>query len=260
MSRAVALVAGGSRGIGAEVARAFAAAGAAVVIGARSVDRVHTLAAEISQGGGRAVGVACDVTDPTDVESLVQVAVSTYGRLDFAFNNATGAHQLAPLAEVGTQEFVADLSTNVVGTFLGMKYQIPAMLESGGGSIVNMASGAVLHATPNLASYIASKDGIVGLTKVAALDYADQGIRVNVVAPGPIRTEHIEAAGDRAQELAAASVPMGRMGEPGDVSDVMLWLCSAGAAYVTGTVIPIDGGQSAGAKPSQMYRRGEPME
>lgn len=260
LTGAVALVAGGSRGIGADVARAFGRAGASVVIGARSGDRVHTLAAEITDAGGRAVGVGCDVTDAADAEALVRTAVSSFGRLDCAVNNATGEHQVAPLAQTDPQRFVADLQTNVVGTFLGMKYQIPAMLDGGGGAIVNMASGAALNAAPNLSSYVAGKAGVIGLTKVAALDYAEHGVRVNVVAPGPIRTEHIEAAGTRAQELAAASVPMGRMGTPGDVSDVMVWLCSAGSTYLTGTVIPIAGGQSAGAKPPQMHRPGEPME
>lgn len=253
------MVAGGSRGIGADAARAFAVAGAAVVVGARSVDQVRALAAEINDNGGRALGIGCDVTETADAEALVETAVSEFGRLDFAFNNATGDHQLAPLAAVDPDDFAADLTTNVVGTFLGMKFQIPAMLAAGGGAIVNMASVAALHATPNLASYVAGKAGIIGLSKVAALDYADQDVRVNVVAPGPIRTEHIVAAGERAQQLAAEAVPMRRMGEPVDVSDVLLWLCSPESAYVTGTVIPVDGGQAAGTKPPQMYRQGEPM-
>ena len=118
---------------------------------------------------------------------------------------------------------------------------------------------AGVSAFTNLGAYVAGKAGIIGLTKVAALDYADQGIRVNVVAPGPIRTDGIIAAGERAQELAAAAVPMRRMGETDDVSDVVLWLCSNRSRYVTGVVIPIDGGQSAGDKPDQMYT-GDPME
>lgn len=156
--------------------------------------------------------------------------------------------------------FDAEIATNLRGTFLGLKYQIPAMIASGGGSIVTMASTAGLSAIANLGAYVAAKAGIIRLSQVAALDYADQGVRVNVVAPGPIRTHHIEAAGARAQELAAASVPMRRMGLPADVSDVVLWLCSPASAYVTGAVIPIDGGQSAGTKPPRMYDSGHPMD
>ncbi|HEY9294003.1 MAG TPA: SDR family NAD(P)-dependent oxidoreductase [Microlunatus sp.] len=256
----VALVAGGSRGIGADVARAFAAAGAAVVIGARDERLLHQLAAEISEAGGHAVGVRTDVTEPDQCRTLVDVAVEHFGRLDFAFNNATGGHRPALLADLEIEDFDRELATNVRGTFLGMKYQIPAMLETGGGAIVNMASVAGLTATARLAPYVAAKAGIVGLTRVAALDYADQGVRVNVVAPGPIRTHHIEAAGQRAQELAAQSVPIQRMGMPAEVSEVVLWLCSEAASYVTGAVIPIDGGQSAGLRPSRTYEPGKPMD
>jgi NAD(P)-dependent dehydrogenase (short-subunit alcohol dehydrogenase family) len=140
-----------------------------------------------------------------------------------------------------------------------MKFQIPAMLASGGGAIVNMASIAGLNATANLAAYVAGKAGIIGLTKVAALDYADQGIRVNVVAPGPIRTYHIEAAGEQAIRAASMSTPMRRMGTPAEVAQTVLWLCSDQASFITGTVIPVDGGQAAGNKPPQMYRQGQRM-
>jgi NAD(P)-dependent dehydrogenase (short-subunit alcohol dehydrogenase family) len=140
-----------------------------------------------------------------------------------------------------------------------MKYQIPAMLRSGGGAIVNMASLAGLSGTANLAAYVAGKAGIIGLTKVAALDYADQGIRVNVVAPGPILTYHLEAAGQQAQRLAAQSTPMRRIGRPAEVAQAVLWLCSGQSSFITGAVIPIDGGQAAGNKPPQMYRPGQPM-
>jgi NAD(P)-dependent dehydrogenase (short-subunit alcohol dehydrogenase family) len=140
-----------------------------------------------------------------------------------------------------------------------MKYQIPAMLQSGGGAIVNMASVAGLYGVTHLAAYVAGKAGIIGLTQVAALDYADQGIRVNVVAPGPILTHHLEKAGPEAQRQAALSTPMRRVGRSEEVAATVLWLCSNQASFITGVTVPIDGGQYAGLKPPRMYRQGQSM-
>jgi NAD(P)-dependent dehydrogenase (short-subunit alcohol dehydrogenase family) len=133
------------------------------------------------------------------------------------------------------------------------------MLASGGGAIVNMASVAGLPGTANLAAYVAGKAGIIGLTKVAALDYADRGIRVNVVAPGPILTHHLRAAGPQAQRMAGLATPMRRTGSSAEVAQTVLWLCSRQSSFITGSMIPIDGGQSAGNKPPQMYRQGRPI-
>src|SRR5690349_1516569 len=254
MSGKVALVAGASKGIGAATAEEFAAAGAAVVLAARDETALRSVAGGIEARGGRALAVGTDVTDPASVRRLVERTVEAFGRLDAAFNNATAGPLPAPLAE-----FDPGIATNVRGTFLGMKYQIPAMLASGGGTIVNMASLAGVIGVANLAAYVAGKAGIVGLTKVAALDYADQGIRVNVVAPGPILTHHLEAAGPKAQQGAALATPMRRVGTAAEVARVVLWLCSGQSSFVTGTVVPIDGGQAAGTKPPQMYRPGQPM-
>ncbi len=256
----VALVAGASRGIGAATAQAFAAAGAAVVLGARDIAGLEAIADGIVAGGGRAIAVRADVADVDSMHDLVGRAVTGYGRLDMAFNNASGGPMPAPLADIDPGEFDQGIATNIRGTFLGMKFQIPAMLAGGGGAIVNMASVAGVNGTANLAAYVAGKAGIIGLTKVAALDYADQGIRVNVVAPGPILTHHLEAAGPRAQQLAGQSTPMRRTGTAAEVARTVLWLCSAESSFITGTVIPIDGGQMAGNKPPQMYRPGQPME
>jgi NAD(P)-dependent dehydrogenase (short-subunit alcohol dehydrogenase family) len=255
----VALVAGASKGIGAVTAAAFAAAGASVVLAARDVAALKSVAARIEADGGTALAVRCDVADADSVANLVDQAVERYGRLDAAFNNATDGPLPAPLAEIDPAAFDRGIATNIRGTFLGMKFQIPAMLASGGGAIVNMASVAGINGTANLAAYVAGKAGIVGLTKVAALDYADQGIRVNVVAPGPILTHHLEAAGERAQQLAGQSTPMRRTGRAAEVAQAVLWLCSDASSFITGSVIPIDGGQSAGNKPPQMYRQGQPM-
>jgi NAD(P)-dependent dehydrogenase (short-subunit alcohol dehydrogenase family) len=255
----VALVAGASKGIGAATAEAFAAAGAAVVLAARDLTALNSVASRIEAGGGQALAVRTDVSDTDSMRNLVDQALATFGRLDAAFNNATDGPMPAPLADIDPDEFDRGIATNIRGTFLGMKFQIPAMARNGGGAIVNMASLAGVTGVANLAAYVAGKAGIIGLTKVAALDYADQGIRVNVVAPGTILTHHLEAAGEQARRGAAMATPMRRIGTTTEVASTVLWLCSEQSSYITGAVIPIDGGQSAGVKPPQMYRQGEGM-
>jgi NAD(P)-dependent dehydrogenase (short-subunit alcohol dehydrogenase family) len=255
----VALVAGASRGIGAATAESFAAAGAAVVLGARDLQALESVAQRVESAGGRAIAVRTDVADAQSMRNLVDQGLAAFGRLDAAFNNATDGPMPAPLADIDPSEFDRGIATNIRGTFLGMKFQVKAMLRSGGGAIVNMASVAGLTGTANLAAYVAGKAGIIGLTKVAALDYADQGIRANVVAPGPILTHHLQAAGPQAQRLAGLSTPMRRTGTPHEVAQTVVWLCSDQSSFITGAVIPIDGGQSAGNKPPQMYRQGQPM-
>ena len=259
MQGRVALVAGASKGIGAATAEAFAAAGASVVLASRDITALEAVVKRITGRGGQAIAVRADVSDEDSTRHLVDQTVQTYGRLDAAFNNAAAGPLPAPLADIDTGEFDHGIAVHIRGTFLGLKFQIPAMLRSGGGTIVNMASVAGLTGITNLAAYVAGKAGIIGLTKVAALDYADQGIRVNVVAPGPILTYHLEAAGPEAQRLAGLSTPMRRTGTPSEVAQTVLWLCSPQSSFITGAVIPIDGGQSAGNKPPQMYRQGQPM-
>jgi NAD(P)-dependent dehydrogenase (short-subunit alcohol dehydrogenase family) len=255
----VALVAGASKGIGAATAEAFASAGAAVVLAARDTAALEIVADRIEARGGQAIAVRADVADVDSMRDLIDRTMASYGRLDAAFNNATDGPPPAPLADIDPAAFDAGIATNIRGTFLGMKFQIPAMLTGGGGAIVNMASIAGVNGTANLAAYVAGKAGIIGLTKVAALDYADQGIRVNVVAPGPILTHHLDAAGPEAQRLAGLSTPMRRIGHASEVAQAVLWLCSEQSSFITGAVLPIDGGQSAGNKPPQMYRQGQPM-
>jgi NAD(P)-dependent dehydrogenase (short-subunit alcohol dehydrogenase family) len=243
----VAIVTGASRGIGAATARAFADAGATVTLAARDAVRLEQLAAEIKAGGGTALSVPTDIGDPDAVERMVARTLDAFGRLDIAFNNAAGGgHPPTPLTDVATADFDSALAINLRGTFVSLKYEIAAMLNSGGGAIVNMTSTAGLEAVGGLAAYVSTKHGIVGLTKVAALEYAARNIRVNAIAPGPILTEQLERAGETAQQRAAQAMPMRRIGRPEEVAAAVLWLSSDAASFITGATIPIDGGKLAG--------------
>jgi len=234
----VAIITGASRGIGAAAARRFAAEGASVVLAARSGAALGDLVVEI---GDAALAVETDVADEASVRRLVEAAVKRFGRLDVAFNNAADHHALTPLAEISAADFDHTIAVSLRGVFLSMKYEIPAMLAAGGGAIVNMSSTAgVAAGNAGLSSYVAAKHGVIGLTKAAALDYADKGIRVNALMPGPISTR---------PEMEAANVgqyiPLKRMGKPEEVAAAAVWLCSDEAAYITGTALAIDGGKLA---------------
>jgi NAD(P)-dependent dehydrogenase (short-subunit alcohol dehydrogenase family) len=249
----VALVTGASRGIGASVARSFAKAGAAVALASRDETALAGVAAQIRDEGGAALVVPTDVSDQAAVASLVEAVLTQFGRLDFACNNAAGGgHRPTPLADVPVEAFDSGLTVTLRGVFLAMKYEIPAMLSNGGGAIVNTSSTAGLQAVGGLAAYVSAKHGLEGLTKVAALDYAAGGIRVNAVAPGPILTDNLARAGEGAQRAAAAAMPMQRVGQPGEVAAVVVWLCSEEASYVTGATVVIDGGKLAGTPPFQV--------
>ncbi|HEY6378582.1 MAG TPA: glucose 1-dehydrogenase [Candidatus Dormibacteraeota bacterium] len=245
----VAVVVGASRGIGAAVARAYAAAGAAVALAARDTTALGALAAELTDAGTSAIAVPTDVTDPSAVAELIERVVSTWGRLDVACNNAAGGgHPPTPLADVPVTAFDSACAVNLHGMFVAMKYEIPAMMASGGGAIVNMSSTAGSQAVSGLAAYVSTKYGVEGLTRVAALDYAANGIRVNALAPGPILTDALQRAGADMQELAARAMPMQRIGKPEEVAAAAVWLCSDSAAFVTGTTLVIDGGKLAGTQ------------
>jgi NAD(P)-dependent dehydrogenase (short-subunit alcohol dehydrogenase family) len=250
MTGKVALVTGASRGIGAAVARAFRSAGARVAIAARDADALDRLADELGRSDGHALALPADVSDPGAVAEMVDRVVEEFGRLDFACNNAAGGgHPPTPLAELPIEAFDSGLAVSLRGVFLSMRGEIPAILRSGGGAIVNMSSTAGLQGVGGLASYVAAKHGVEGLTKVAALDYAGLGVRVNAVAPGPILTDNLKRAGDGAQEAAAAAMPMKRVGQPGEVAAAVVWLCSEAAGFITGTTLTIDGGKLAGTPP-----------
>jgi len=248
----VALVTGASRGIGAAVGRAFAAAGAAVALAARDEAGLRDVAASIEEAGGRALVVPTDVSSPSSVEALVDRTVSSFGRLDAACNNAAGGgHGPMPLLDVTLDAWDSSMAINLRGVFVCLQHEIRAMLESGGGAIVNMSSTAGIDAVAGLAAYVSSKHGLEGLTKVAALDYAAHGVRVNALAPGPILTDNLARAGEQAQQAAAQAMPMRRIGTVEEVAAAVVWLCSEHASFVTGTTLAIDGGKLAGSPPFQ---------
>ncbi|NTX13591.1 glucose 1-dehydrogenase [Myxococcus sp. CA056] len=247
LSGKVAIVLGASRGIGAVTARSFADAGATVVLAARSEDALRALANDIQAQGGTALPVPTDLGDEASIEALVRTTVARFGRLDAAFNNAADGHMPAPLAKLSVEDLDRAWRINVRGFFLAMKHQLTAMLASGGGAIVNMASTAGLQGVRGMGGYSATKHAIIGLTRSAALDYADQGIRLNVVAPGPILTGRIQQLPEERRAPIVRAVPMGRIGTPEEVARAVTWLCSDAASFVTGTTLAVDGGRLAGA-------------
>jgi NAD(P)-dependent dehydrogenase (short-subunit alcohol dehydrogenase family) len=246
----VAIVTGASRGIGAATARTLAQAGARVVVAARDAQRLEQLSTEINAAGGTALSLPTDISKPDDIERMVARTLDAFGRLDIAVNNAAGGgHPPTPLTDVATADFDSALAINLRGTFLCLKHEIAAMLDGSGGAIVNMTSTAGLEAVGGLAAYVSTKHGIVGLTKVAALEYAARNIRVNAIAPGPILTEQLQRAGETAQHSAAQAIPMRRIGRPEEVAATVVWLCSDAASFLTGATIPLDGGKLAGMAP-----------
>ncbi len=245
MENKVALVTGGGSGLGGATAEAFAANGASVVVADIDADGGAETVSNIEAAGGSATFVECDVTDEAAVAQMVQACTDHYGGLDFAYNNAGTEGKQMRVGEMDTSEFRRVVELNLFGVFHCVKAEIPAMLERGGGVIVNTSSTAGLRGYPQLVPYTASKHGVAGLTKAVALEYAEEGIRVLSIHPSAIETPMVARAMEDNPDMAEAlenDQPMGRIGQPDEIARVVVFLCSEGASFMTGSQIVVDGG------------------
>jgi NAD(P)-dependent dehydrogenase (short-subunit alcohol dehydrogenase family) len=243
----VALVTGASSGMGLATAKAFADAGAAVVLADIREDLVRAEAEKLSAAGQKAIAVRCDVSDDGEVAAMVDRAVSEFGRLDAAFNNAGVMARIAPTADSTREEWDRVIGVNLRGVWSCMKYELRQMQRQGSGAVVNNASVGALTGNPGIGSYIASKHGVIGLTRTAALEYIRHGIRVNAVNPGLIDTQvarDVVSGDEQAYENIAKHVPIARAGRPEEIASAVLWLCSPGASYIVGHALTVDGGMT----------------
>lgn len=244
----VTVVTGGASGIGKATALAFSREGANVVVADISVEMGDEVVSMIKQVGGEAIFVKTDVSQAAQVQSLVQSTINTYGRLDYACNNAGIEGLMASTAECSEDNWDRTININLKGVWLCMKYEIPEMLKQSAGAIVNIASVAGLVGFAGLPAYAASKGGIVQLTRTAALEYAKLGIRINAVCPGGIETpmiDRLSATNAELEDSLSTAHPMGRLGKPEEIAQAVVWLCSDAASFVTGHPMVIDGGYVA---------------
>ena len=241
----VAIITGGSSGIGRATAVALAKEGVNIAIAARRTKEGEETVQLVKEAGSDGVFVKTDVANEDDVRALVEKTVKTYDRLDYAFNNAGIGETMTPLVEQTSNVFDQIMNVNVKGVWLSMKYEIPQMIRTGGGAIVNMSSGAGVMGFPQMPIYIASKHAVLGLTKSAALEYAKSGIRINAVAPGGVETDMLkQAAEDNKQfvETLRSMHPIGRIAEPEEIANAVVWLLSDKASFVLGHTLIVDGG------------------
>lgn len=240
-----ALVTGAGKGMGLAAAKAFAEAGAAVLLADINEDSALKAADELAKAGHKATGMRCDVADEAQVKSAVEKTVASFGRLDAAYNNAGIQSLVTDTADLTSEEWDRVFSVNLRGVFLCMKYELMQMRGQGSGAIVNCSSIGGLIGLPGRAAYHAAKHGVLGLTKSAALEYAPRGIRINAVCPGTIRTPMVEdmfSSGDLSEEDVVKLAPINRLGEASEIAEAVLWLCSPMSTYVIGQAIAVDGG------------------
>ena len=247
LSGKVAVVTGGSSGIGLATVQAFAAVGTKVVIA--DIENDAKVVEDVKKAGGDAVFIRADVSKSTDIQALVRMTVETYGRLDFAVNNAGIGGASATTGDYTEQDWNRVIGINLTGVWLCMKYELEQMVKQSSGAIINMASILGWVGFANAPAYVAAKHGVLGLTKTAAIEYAAQNIRINAVCPGFIATPLLEQAGitegSDAYNAIASLHPMKRLGKAEEVADLVLWLCSEGASFVTGSAYLVDGGYVA---------------
>ena len=241
----VAIITGGSSGIGRAAAVALAKQGVKIAIAARRAKEGEETVRLVKEAGSDGVFVKTDVANEDDVRSLVEKTAKTYGRLDYAFNNAGIEETMTPLVDQTSDIFNQIMNVNVKGVWLGMKYEIPQMIRNGGGAIVNMSSGAGVIGIPQMAIYVASKHAVLGLTKSAALEYAKSGIRINAIAPGGVETDMLERTAEENKqfvETLKSMHPIGRIGDPEEIANAVVWLLSDKASFVLGHTLLVDGG------------------
>jgi NAD(P)-dependent dehydrogenase (short-subunit alcohol dehydrogenase family) len=244
----VALVTGAGSGMGLATVQAFAEAGAAVVLADINEDAVRSAAEELVAAGRQALAIHCDVSDEADVAAMIEQTVSTFGCLDAAFNNAGVMTPAAETADTSGEDFERVTAINLRGVWNCMKYELRQMREQGSGAIVNNSSIGGLTANPSRAIYGASKHGVIGLTKSAAVEYAARGIRINAVCPGSIETPMVTDMLNKGwitMEDMVGNLPIGRIGQPEEIAAAVLWLCSPGASFVIGHALAVDGGYTA---------------